>query len=147
MILQALGKTAIKWLLIAAAFIALLSAVNYGLSFVPFTPQFNAKRTAERAERLEGQVSVLVREATGQAEIATATETFHTRETVIREVQSQADREARSAPDAETPVPAERLDRIVRNDGRVCDGAAFTCTALDAPSGGARAVQSDDTSG
>jgi hypothetical protein len=146
-ILQALGKTAIKWLLIAVAFVILLSAINYGLSFVPFTPQFNAKRTAAKADRLEGQVSTLEREAAGQAEIATATETFHTRETVIREVQSQADREARSAPDAETPLPDERLARHLRNDERVCDGASFTCATLDAPLGGVGAVPTDDARG
>ena len=42
MILKALGKTALKWLLIAVAFIALLSAINYSLGFVPFTPQWQA---------------------------------------------------------------------------------------------------------
>jgi len=146
-ILQALGKTAIKWLLIAVAFVVLLSAINYGLSFVPFTPQFNAKQAVAKADRLEGQVSTLEREAAGQAEIATATETFHTRETVIREVQSQADREARSAPDAETPLPDERLARHLRNDERVCSGASFTCATLDAPLGGFGAVPTDDAAG
>lgn len=147
MILKALGKTAIKWLLIACAFIALLSAVNYGLSFVPFTPQFNAKRTAAAAERLEGQVSALEREATGNAEIAAATETYHTREVIYRDIQSEADREARTAPDADTPLPAERLARHLRNDERVCESATFVCTPLDAGSSGAGALPADDATG
>jgi hypothetical protein len=139
-ILQALGKTAIKWLLIAVAFVVLLSAINYGLSFVPFTPQFNAKRTAAKADRLEGQVSTLEREATGQAEIATATETFHTRETIIREIASQAETEARNAPDADAPLTQERADRLRLNDQRVCDSAPTICASPDPAAGSAPAV-------
>lgn len=136
MIAKALGKTAIKWLLIAVAFIALLSAVNWGLSFVPFTPQFNAKRTAAAAERLEAQVSTLEREAAGNAEIATATETFHTREIIIREGTAQAIAEARSAPDATNPLADERADRLRSADFRLC--SQFPGLCADADSAGSR---------
>lgn len=139
----------IPWRMIvyAAAALLFLAGLNHALSFIPFTPQFAAKQANAKADRLEGQVSTLEREAAGQAEIAVATETFHTRETVIREVQSQADREARSAPDAETPLPDERLARHLRNDERVCDGASFTCATLDAPLGSVGAVPTDDATG
>ncbi len=147
MILQAVGKTAIKWLLIAVAFIALLSAVNFGLSFVPFTPQFNAKRAVAKAERLEGQVSTLERQATGNAEIGQAVERHYEREVIYRDIQSQADRDARIAPDADTPLPDERLARHLRNDERVCDGASFICADLDAAPGGIGAVPTDDAAG
>ena len=140
MILQALGKTAIKWLLIAVAFVVLLSAINYGLGFVPFTPQWRAKGLAVKADRLEGQVSTLEREAAGQAEISTATETFHTRETVIREIASQAETEARNAPDADAPLSQERADRLRLNDQRVCDSAPTICASPDPAAGSAPAV-------
>ena len=146
MILKALSKTAIKWLLIAVAFIALLSAINYGLGFVPFTPQFNAKRTAERAERLERQVSVLVREATGQAEIATATEVYHTRETIIREGTAQAIAEARSAPDADTPLADERADRLRAADFRLCSQFPAFCTPAGPAERGPGDVPASDPS-
>lgn len=133
MILKALGKTAIKWLLIAAAFIALLSAINYGLSFVPFTPQFNAKRAVAKVERLEGEVSTLTREATGNAEIAVATDTYHTREIIIREGTSEAIAEARSAPDADTPLTGERADRLRSADNRLCVQFPGLCAGPDAP--------------
>ena len=135
MILQALGKTAIKWLLIAVAFIALLSAVNFGLSFVPFTPQFNAKRAVAKAERLEGQVETLEREATGQAEIGQAVERHYSRETIIREIASQAETEARDAPDATTPLSQERADRLRLNDQRVCLSAPAICGNPDPAAG------------
>jgi hypothetical protein len=139
-ILQALGKTAIKWLLIAVAFFALLSAVNYGLSFVPFTPQFNAKRAVAKVGVLEAQVSTLEREAAGNAEIATATETFHTREVIVREIAAQAETEARNAPDANTPLSQERADRLRLNDQRVCDNAPALCAVADPAGSGAGAV-------
>ena len=135
MIVKALSKAAIKWLLIAVAFIILLSAMNWGLSFVPFTPQWNAKRTAAAAERLEGQVDTLTREATGQAEIATATETFHTRETIIREGTAQAIAEARSAPDATTPLADERADRLRSADFRLCNEFPGLCADAHAAGG------------
>lgn len=133
MILRALGKTAIKWLLIAAAFIALLSAINYGLSFVPFTPQFNAKRAVAKVEVLTGQVDTLQRQATGNAEIGQATETYHTREVIVREITSQAETEARNAPDADTPLTVERASRLHAADDRLCQSAPTLCATPDAP--------------
>ena len=140
MILQALGKTAIKWLLIAVAFIALLSAVNFGLSFVPFTPQFNAKRAVAKVAVLEGHVSTLEREATGNAEIRDAVQIYHERETIIREIASQAETEARDAPDATTPLSQERADRLRLNDQRVCDNAPAICADADPAASSAPAV-------
>ena len=131
MILKALGKTALKWLLIAVAFIALLSAINYSLGFVPFTPQWQAKRQAVENSRLRGEVSTLVREATGQAEISTATETFHTREVVVREIAAQAETEARNAPDATTPLSQERADRLRSHDFRLCSEFPGICADPD----------------
>jgi hypothetical protein len=146
MILQALGKTALKWLLIAVAFIALLSAINFGLSFVPFTPQFNAKRAVAKVERLEGQVSTLEREATGQAEISTATETFHTRETIIREGTSEAVAQARSAPDAASPLDPMRADRLRAADKRLCDASPALCAGPDAAGSDPDPVPASDPS-
>lgn len=147
MILQALGKTAIKWLLIAVAFIALLSAVNWGLSFVPFTPQFNAKRAVAKVERLEGQVSTMQREAIGQAEISTATETFHTRETIIREGVAVAVARDRSAPDATIPLTPERANRLHDADRVLCLNTGH-CPALADPAGRSpEAVSDSDTPG
>lgn len=146
MILKALGKTAIKWLLIAVAFIALLSAINYGLSFVPFTPQFNAKRAVAKVERLESQVDTMAREATGNAEIAAATESFHAREIIIREGTSAAIAEARSAPDATTPLSDERADRLRNADFRLCDQFPRLCASPDAAGSGPPALPPADPS-
>ena len=112
-----------------------LAALNHFAGFVPFTPQWSARQAVAKADRLEGQVSTLEREATGQAEISTATETFHTRETIIREIASQAATEARDAPDATTPLSQERADRLRLNDQRVCDNAPAICADPDPAAG------------
>lgn len=139
----------IPWRLIgyAVAAVLVLAALNHLAGFVPFTPQWSARQAVAKAERLEGQVSTLEREATGQAEISTAVERHYEREVIYRDIQSQADQEARLAPDADTPLPDERLARHLRNDERVCDGASFACVTLDAPLGGVGAVPPDDATG
>lgn len=133
MIARAIRRTVLKWLLYAAAFIALLTAINFGLSFVPFTPQWNAKRAEARGERLEAQVSTLQAEATGNAEISQAVETLHTREIIIREGTAAAIAEARSAPDADTPLSDERAMRLRAADDRLCLDTGLCPAAPDAP--------------
>ena len=127
----------VPWRLVGYVLAAVLAlaALNHFAGFVPFTPQWSARQAVAKADRLEGQVSTLEREATGQAEISTATETFHTRETIIREIASQAETEARDAPDATTPLSQERADRLRLNDQRVCDSAPTICRNPDPAAG------------
>jgi hypothetical protein len=139
----------IPWRLVGYVLAAVLAlaALNHFAGFVPLTPQWSARQAVAKADRLEGQVSTLEREATGNAEIGQAVERHYEREVIYRDIQSQADRDARTAPDADTPLPDERLARHLRNDQRVCDGASFTCATLDAPVGGVGAVPTDDAAG
>lgn len=133
MIVRALTRTALKWLAFVVAFIILLSAINFGLSFVPFTPQWNAKRAVAQNEALKGQIDTLTREATGNAEIGQAVETFHTREIIIRDGTAQAIAEARSAPDADTPLSDERAIRLRAADDRLCRDTGLCAPHPDTP--------------
>lgn len=118
---------AIPWKLIlwAAAIMLALYGANTALGYVPFTPQWNAKRAVAKADQLEGQVSTLEREATGNAEIGRAVETYHTQTVVIRDLTSQAETEARNAPDAQTPLSDERATRLRAADQRLCDATGL----------------------
>jgi len=139
---------AVPWRLIgyiAAAVIA-LAALNHFAGFVPFTPQWSAKRAEAKADRLEDQVSTLEREATGQTEISTATETFHTRETIIREGTTEAIAQARSAPDAATPLDPLRADRLRDADLRLCNQFPGFCADSDPANGRPDAVPTPDPS-
>lgn len=144
MIAKALGKAALKWLLIALAFILLLSAINYGLGFIPFTPQWSGKRAVAKVSELTATVDTLNRQAAGQAEITRAVDTYHTREIVIRDATAQAINEARSAPDATTPLATERADRLRAADDGLCLAAPTLCPPADPAGRSAGAVQSPD---
>lgn len=112
----------IPWRLIGYAALALLLlfGANQALGYLPFTPQWQARQLSKKVGQLESEVSTMEREATGNAEIAAATQTFHTREVVIRDLTRQAEVEARNAPDAETPLTPDRVDRIRSADNRLC---------------------------
>jgi hypothetical protein len=119
------------WLVIAAVAVVLFGLAGLarpsflGLKFDPFGID------ARKIDRLETEVSVLEREAVGQAEIAAATQTFHTREVVIRDLARQAETEARTAPDAETPLDPDRVARIRAADNRLCIVAPSICPDPD----------------
>jgi hypothetical protein len=143
------GVSRVPWRIVGYVVAAVLALVviNHGLGFVPGTPQWFGKRAAARADRLEGQVSTLEREATGNAEIRTATETFHTREVIVREATAQAITEARAAPDANTPLSDERANRLRRADGLLCLDAPALCPPADPAGSRAPAVQSPGPAG
>jgi hypothetical protein len=127
--------TRIPWRILGyiAAGVLALAAINHGLQYVPFSPQWSAKRSAAKADRLEARVSILERTAAGNAEIAEATNTYHTREVVIRDLTARAETEARRAPDADAPLSDERANRLRDADRRLCDASPGLCPAADAP--------------
>jgi hypothetical protein len=102
---------------------------------------------ARKIDRLESQVSVLEREAAGNAEIATATQTFHTREVVIRELSRNAEIDARTAPDANTPIDPDRVARIRAADNRLCIVAPVICPDPDPAGRRADALPVADVAG
>ena len=118
-----LALFAVFWVLFGMAGLARPSFL--GFKFDPF------KIDARKIDRLESEVSVLEREATGNAEIAQATQTFHTREVVIRDLSRNAEIEARNAPDAETPLDPDRVARIRAADHRLCSAYPTICPDPD----------------
>jgi len=135
------------WLIIAAVAVVLFGLAGLarpsflGLKFDPFGID------ARKMDRLENEVSVLEREASGNAEIAVASQTFHTREVVIRDLARQAEIEARTAPDAETPLDLDRVARIRAADHRLCEVYPAICPAPDPAGGRADAVPAADDAG
>ena len=138
----------IPWRLIGYAALALLLlfGANHALGFVPFTPQWQARQLSKKVGELKSQVSTLEREATGQAEIGQAVETFHTREIIIREGTAEAIAQARNAPDADAPLTDERANRLRSADFRLCDQFPGLCAGPDATAGGSRDVPASDPS-
>lgn len=126
-------RIVLKWAGIALAVLILLAGANHLAGFIPFTPQWSAKRAAAKADRLEGQVETLTLEREGNAQIGQAVESYHTREVVIRETAAAAIAEARNAPDANIPLAPERGAVLRGADDGVCRTAPAVCPAPDAP--------------
>jgi hypothetical protein len=128
------------WLIIAAVAVVLFGLAGLarpsflGLKFDPFGID------ARKLDQLTDQVSVMEREAIGNAEVAAATQTFHTREVVIRELSRQAEIEARTASDAETPLTPDRVDRLRAADNRLCSAYPAICPDANAAASGADTV-------
>jgi hypothetical protein len=135
------------WLVIAAVGVVLFGLAGLarpsflGLKFDPFGID------ARKMDRLESQVSVLEREAAGNAEIASATQTFHTREVVIRELSRNAEIDARKAHDAETPLDPDRVARIRAADNRLCIVTPAICPDPDPAGSRTDAVPVADDAG
>ncbi len=129
------------WLIIAAVAVVLFGLAGLarpsflGFKFDPFGID------ARKLDQLTDQVSVMEREAIGNAEVAVATQTFHTREVVIRELSRQAEIEARTASDAETPLTPDRVGRLRAADHRLCSAYPAICPDPDPAGGGSPAVQ------
>jgi hypothetical protein len=128
------------WLVIAAVAVVLFGLAGLarpsflGLKFDPFGID------ARKLDQLADQVSVMEREATGNAEVAAASQTFHKREVVIRELSRQAEIEARTAFDAETPLDPDRVGRLRAADNRLCSAYPAICPDPDAAASGADTV-------
>jgi len=135
------------WLIIAAVAVVVFGLAGLarpsflGLKFDPFGID------ARKIDRLESEVSVLEREAAGNAEIASATQTFHTREVVIRELSRNAEIDARKAHDAETPLDPDRVARIRAADNRLCIVTPVICPAPDPAGRRADALPVADVAG
>jgi hypothetical protein len=128
------------WLIIAAVAVVLFGLAGLarptflGFKFDPFGID------ARKLDQLTNQVSVMEREAIGNAEVAAATQTFHKREVAIRELSRQAEIEARTASDAETPLDPDRVGRLRAADNRLCSAYPAICPDPDAAANGADTV-------
>ena len=118
---------------------ALLIALAVVIAWAGFQT-IRAGRLKAEAVALRAENATLEREAAGQTEIAAATEIFHTREVVVREIAAQAETEARNAPDADTPLAPERADRLRSHDLRLCNEFPGLCADPDPAGSGPDAV-------
>ena len=125
---------------------ALLIALAVVVAWAGFQT-IRAGRLKAEAVALRAENATLEREAVGQAEISTAVERHYSRETIIREGTSEAIAQARSAPDAATPLDPMRADRLRAADGLLCQQVGLaSCADADPASGRAHAVPDPDAS-
>lgn len=129
-----LGPTG--WLICAAiavvAFIGLglMRPTFLGLQFDPFGMDARKidRLTTERDREASNGIARGL-EVEGEREQAGRVETFHRQVVEIHTITAEAVSQARSAPDADQPLSADRAARLGDHDRRLCDLAPRACPA------------------
>lgn len=129
---------AVPWRLAITCLVLGLAAITV-VSFIsdPFgIRSFFQDRLERRAATAESDASARTLEVGGERDQAQRVETYHTQVIEVRDVTARAETEARSAPDANDPLPADRAARIERNTDSLCDARPAVCGAAPSePSG------------
>lgn len=132
MITWKLARAALPLVVIGLAILAVLMFWNGLAAHIPFTAQWRANRAEAQRDYAQSDAENRGLEVEGEREQAQRVETFHTSEVVIRDLTSRAETEARSAPDANTPLDPARADRLRAHDRSLCDNAPTLCPAAPA---------------
>ena len=127
-----------RLILYAVGAVVVLIAVLSVLSFLsdPFgIRSWFRDREQARVETLETDLSARTRESEGRAEQVQRIETYHREVVTIQSATASQVSEARSAPDASTPLDPARVDRLRAADRVLCNLAAGCSSPVDNPAG------------
>lgn len=124
--------------LLWTAFIAVVCilALIAVVSFLSDPFGFKARkieRLEREAETAQSEAYARSLESEGRADQLTRTETFHREVITIQSATEPFAAEARSAPDADTPLDLERADRLRRADDSLCAHTAGCSPSPDNP--------------
>lgn len=125
---------AIPWRRVVTCLVLGLAAITV-VSFIsdPFGIRgFFQDRLERRAATAESDASARTLEVEGGGEQAQRVETYHTQVIEVRDLTARAETEARSAPDANDPLPADRAARIERNTDSLCNARPSVCVTAPA---------------
>lgn len=118
----------LAWIIAAVAVAMALGLLTAGWSRLWSALPWSAERRAERAEvridRLKDDAAL--KDRLFEAERAAVPVVVAARTLTI-----EAQTLARSAPDAETPLAADRAERLRHADRRLCDATGLDCRPLD----------------
>ena len=141
----------LKVLLIVAAMIAAVAVVSHQwnqlTAWLPWSAESRLDRAEDQLEDLRGDLATSEADAAARAAETQANadqvqriETVHRQVIELRDLTDPVIHEARSAPDASTPLDPDRADRLREHDRRLCELAPDVCPAAGpgarAPGGG-----------
>ena len=141
----------VKALLIVGAAILAIALVSHQWNRLTAWWPWSAESRLERAERqvqdlttrlttAEADAAARAAEAAGNADQVRRVETVHRQVIELRDVTDPVIHEARSAPDASTPLDPDRADRLRQHDRRLCELVPGVC----APAGSGSAAPPAD---
>ena len=130
----------LKVLLIVAAMIAAVAVVSHQwnrlTAWLPWSAESRLDRAEDQVEDLQQDLATSEADAAARAAEAQANadqveriETVHRQVIELRDLTNPVIHEARSAPDASTPLDPDRADRLREHDRRLCELAPDVCAA------------------
>ena len=130
----------LKVLLIVCAVIAAVAVVSHQwnrlTAWLPWSAESRLDRAEDQVEDLQQDLSTAEADAAARAAEAQANadqvqriETVHRQVIELRDLTDPVIHEARSAPDASTPLDPDRADRLREHDRRLCELAPEVCAA------------------
>lgn len=134
------GNPLASFALSAAALLLVWFAVTNWLddltAWLPWSDESKLERAETRANTAESGLSARALEVEGERDQAERVETFHRQVVEIHTITAEAVSQARSAPDANEPLPADRAARLGASDGQLCALAPRSCATPTAPVAG-----------
>lgn len=120
----------IGYALAALALLFVVASVGRSLGFRwdPFNLQGRKlERETVRADTAESDASARGLEAEGERDQAQRIEHYYRQEVILTDHLSRAETLARSAPDANEPLPPERAERLLASDRELCRVVPAAC--------------------
>ncbi len=139
------GRTLIPgWVKIVAVVLAIIAAVALAAhqwdrlwSWLPWSDERRLERVIDQRDRLAAEAAAQAAHIEALTAQARRVETVHRQVIELRDLTDPVIHEARSAPDASTPLDPDRADRLREHDRRLCELAPGACAgpAAAAPAG------------
>ncbi len=132
-----------KVLLIVAAVIVAVALISHHwnrlTAWMPWSVESRLERAEGQVEDLRGDLATAAANADARATEAAANadqvrrvETVHRQVIELRDLTDPVIHEARSAPDASTPLDPDRADRLREHDRQLCEFVPGACAAAGA---------------
>jgi hypothetical protein len=133
------------WIKIVAGALAVMTAMAVAAhqwdrlwSWLPWSDARRLERVMDQRDRLAAQAAVQAAHIEALTEQARRVETVHRQVIELRDLTDPVIHEARSAPDASTPLDPNRADRLREHDRSLCELASGACAGPAAAAAGVR---------
>lgn len=101
-------------------------------AWLPWSDERRLERAIDQRDRLAAEVAAQAAHIESLGEQTRRVETVHRQVIDLRDLTDPVIHEARSAPDASTPLDPDRADRLREHDRRLCELAPGACTGTAA---------------
>ena len=130
------------WLKVAAVALTVAAAAGVAAhqwdrlwSWLPWSDERRLERVTDQRDRLAAEAAQHAAQLQALTEQTRRVDTVHRQVIELRDLTDPLIHEARSAPDASTPLDSARADRLRGHDRKLCELASGACAATAAAAG------------